>query len=302
MTILVMVMLVKNLKMANIITRFESANFIYMIIALILVIPNIYIQYFKWRYLMRLVKPEIENSEALQSLLAGFTFGFITPGRVGEFGRAFFIKNCHWMKVIGISFIDKFFSLAIVLFMGSIGILSLIGKQLHFFLLFPLLLFTIIVLTLLSYVLLHPELIRTLLYKINIQLPIRDKIKQLISIFDNFEQEHAIRLILYSIIFYFIYFTQFYLLVIAFESVAFLKVFQAISSTLLVKSLLPISIGDLGIRESAAIFFLGKVSVHQDAAFNASIMIFFLNILIPSIIGLVVVLKNKLINLYDQNQ
>ncbi|MBN1154777.1 flippase-like domain-containing protein [candidate division KSB1 bacterium] len=294
-------MLVKNLKVANIITTFGKATYIYIIMAALLVVPNIYIQYYKWRYLIRLVKPEADNAEALKSLLAGFAFGFITPGRVGEFGRAFFIKDCPWMKVIGVSFIDKFFSLAIVIFMGSIGILSLLGKQLHFFILLPLLIFTIITLLLLRYVLIHPELIRTLLYKINVILPIRDKIKQLISVFDNFNRKNAYRLIIYSVIFYLIYFIQFSLLVIAFEHIHLFRAFQAISSTLLVKSLLPISLGDLGIRESAAIFFLAKVGAQQATAFNASIMTFILNILIPSMIGFFIVLKNKLVNFYDQH-
>ena len=71
--------------------------------------------------------------------------------------------------------------------------------------------------------------------------------------------------------------------------------FLAISATMLVKSLLPISIGDLGIRESAAIFFLGKIGVHESTAFNASILLFLINLLIPSLVGLVLVLKYRLI-------
>jgi len=297
-----MVMLVKYLKVANIVTTFENARLSYIITAFLLVIPNVYIQFYKWRYLLKLIKKDIQNREAFFSLLVGFTFGFITPGRVGEFGRAFFIKNCPWMKVIGISFIDKFFALSIVLFMGAIGILSLSGSQLHIYILLPLILFTIIAMLLLRYILIHPELIRSLLYKINIILPIRDKIKQLIHVFDNFNHGNALRLLSYSFIFYFIFFTQFFLLVSAFEGTSIIKAFQAISSTLLVKSMLPISLGDLGIRESAAIFFLGKIGVAKATAFNASILIFIINILIPSMIGFIIVLKNKLINIYDYNQ
>jgi len=295
-------MLVKYLKVANIVTTFENARLSYIITAFLLVIPNVYIQFYKWRYLLKLIKKDIQNREAFFSLLVGFTFGFITPGRVGEFGRAFFIKNCPWMKVIGISFIDKFFALSIVLFMGAIGILSLSGSQLHIYILLPLILFTIIAMLLLRYILIHPELIRSLLYKINIILPIRDKIKQLIHVFDNFNHGNALRLLSYSFIFYFIFFTQFFLLVSAFEGTSIIKAFQAISSTLLVKSMLPISLGDLGIRESAAIFFLGKIGVAKATAFNASILIFIINILIPSMIGFIIVLKNKLINIYDYNQ
>lgn len=64
---------------------------------------------------------------------------------------------------------------------------------------------------------------------------------------------------------------------------------------MLVKSMLPISIGDLGIRESAAVFFLGKIGLAESTAFNASILLFLINLVIPSMIGLVLVLKYRLI-------
>lgn len=287
--------------MTNIVSTFKQANNIYIVFAFILVIPNIYIQYYKWNFLLKLVKPEVTARESLFSLLVGFTFGFITPGRVGEFGRAFFIRDCSWVKLMGLAFIDKFFSLSIVIFMGAIGLLTLIGRQLHFYVFLPLTIFTIIVLLLLRYVLTHPEIFRGFLYRINIILPFREKIKLLISSFDNFHKQQAIKLIGLSFCFYLIFFTQYFLATYAFEPVSVIGVYKAVSSTLLVKSMLPISLGDLGIRESAAIFFFGKVGAHSATAFNASILVFTINILIPSLIGLVIVLKNKLINFYDTN-
>ncbi len=301
-TVLVMVILLKNLKMTNILSTFGLARREYIILAFTLVIPNIYIQFYKWNYLLKLIKPNVSARESMNSLLAGFTFGFITPGRVGEFGRAFFIKDCPWVKVIGIAFIDKFFSLAIVIFAGAIGILTLIGGQLHFYSLLPLIIFTLVALLLLRYLLFHPEVFRNFLYHLNVMLPFREKVKLLISSFDCFHRKQALKLFGLSILFYLIFFTQYFILISAFEPVRLLPSFQAISSTLLVKSMLPISLGDLGIRESAAVFFLGKIGADRTTAFNASIMIFMINILLPSLAGLVIVLKNRLINLYDKVQ
>lgn len=296
-----MIMLIKNLKIANIINTFKHANHVCIAFAFILVIPNIYIQYFKWNFLLKLIKPEATARESLFSLLVGFTFGFITPGRVGEFGRAFFIKDCPWIKVIGIAFMDKFFSLSIVIFAGAIGIISLIWSQLHFYVILPLTIFTIIALLVLRYLLTHPDIFRGFLYSLNIILPFREKIKLLISSFDRFHKKEAVKLLALSILFYLIFLTQYLILTSAFESVSVINGFQAISSTLLVKSMLPISLGDLGIRESAAVFFFSKIGAKSATAFNASILIFMINILIPSLIGLVLVLKNKLINFYNTN-
>lgn len=288
-------MLISRLQGKELIAAFESANVFCIIVAVMLLIPNIYIQFYKWRYLVRLLKSRVSNREAFQSLLAGFTFGFITPGRLGEFGRAFFIKDCSWVSLLGIAFVDKLFSLAVVTFWGAIGLMFFVSKQLYLYTMVPIVIFTIIALIVVYYVLLHPEIIRGFLYSLNIILPFRDKIKSLMSSLDHFHRRQALNLLLMTLCFYVIFFIQFFILVCSFESAPLLPALLAIAATMLVKSMLPISIGDLGIRESAAIFFLGKIGLQQSTAFNASILLFLINLLIPSMVGLVLVLKYRLI-------
>jgi uncharacterized membrane protein YbhN (UPF0104 family) len=292
---LVMVMLMKKVEINEIIAAFKSAKLFSISSALLLLVPNIYLQFYKWRYLVRLLKPQVTNREVFQSLLAGFTFGFITPGRLGEFGRAFFIKDCSWVSLLAIAFIDKLFSLSVVIFWGAVGLMFFIGRQLYIYTMVPIIIFTVIALIVIYYILFHPEIIRSFLYSLNIILPFREKIKLLMTGLDNFHRRQAIILLLLTICFYFIFLLQFYILVYSFESTLFLPAFLAISATMLVKSMLPISFGDLGIRESAAIFFLAKIGLQESTAFNASILLFLINLLIPSVVGLVLVLKYRLI-------
>lgn len=291
----VMIMLLKRVKFDELLNAFSSANIICISVALALLIPNIYIQFYKWRYLVRLLKPNVTNRETFNSLLAGFTFGFITPGRLGEFGRAFFIKDCPWVKVLGMAFMDKFFSLAVVIFWGAIGVMFFVGRELYIYTLAPLIIFSLITLIVIYYIALRPEIIRSFLYSLNIILPFRDKIKLLMSSLDNFRRRQALHLLLLSVSFYFIFFFQFYILVCAFQQAPLVPSFFAIASVMLVKSMLPISFGDLGIRESAAIFFLGKIGIGETAAFDASILLFVINLLIPSLVGLFLLLKYRLI-------
>lgn len=289
-----MIMLLRRVSVHDISTAFRSARLLCISAAVILLLPNIYFQFLKWRYLVRLLKPPVTDREVFQSLLAGFTFGFITPGRVGEFGRAFFIKDCSWVSLLGITFIDKMFSLGVVFFWGALGLLLFVSHQLYLYTLAPIVVFTLIALIVIYYVMFHPEVIRGFLYSLNIILPFRDKVKLLMGSLDNFHRRQALHLLLMTIGFYFIFFLQFYILVCSFERAPLLPTFWAIAAAMLVKSLLPISVGDLGIRESAAIFFLGKIGVHDFAAFNASILLFMINLLIPSLVGLVLVLKYRL--------
>lgn len=255
----VMLMLVQRIELPEIKSAFRSARLTCILIALLLLIPNIYIQFYKWRYLVRLLKPPVTNREIFQSLLAGFTFGFITPGRIGEFGRAFFIKDCSWVSLLGVTFLDKFFSLGVVIFLGSLGLMYNLSGQLYLYTLIPIIIFTVITLIVIYYILFHPEILRGFLYSLNIILPFRDKIKLLMGSLDAFHRRQAFRLLLFTLGFNAIFLIQFYILVCAFEPAPIVPTMFALAAIMLVKSLLPISVGDLGVRESAAIFFLGQI-------------------------------------------
>ena len=61
---------------------------------------------------------------------------------------------------------------------------------------------------------------------------------------------------------------------------------MATTSTILTKTLLPISLADLGIREGAAVFFFSKLQVGKVAAFNGSLLLFAVNVLLPTFLGL----------------
>ena len=57
--------------------------------------------------------------------------------------------------------------------------------------------------------------------------------------------------------------------------------------------LLPISVSGLGVRENLAVFFLSKYGVPAYAAVGASLFIFFINAIIPALIGLYFIIKRR---------
>ena len=69
--------------------------------------------------------------------------------------------------------------------------------------------------------------------------------------------------------------------------------YLAVASAFLAKTLLPVSFGDLGVRESAAIYFFAQFGISRAAAFNASFLLFLINLLIPSLAGLLIILFNR---------
>jgi uncharacterized membrane protein YbhN (UPF0104 family) len=71
----------------------------------------------------------------------------------------------------------------------------------------------------------------------------------------------------------------------SFESLALLPAFAGFSATMFAKSLLPISLADLGIREAASVFSFSLLGISNVAAFNAALMMFVVNILVPALVG-----------------
>jgi uncharacterized membrane protein YbhN (UPF0104 family) len=55
----------------------------------------------------------------------------------------------------------------------------------------------------------------------------------------------------------------------------------------------PVSAGELGIREGASVFFMKSLGGTAAAGFNASIILFVFNIVIPSITGMLLMLRRN---------
>jgi uncharacterized membrane protein YbhN (UPF0104 family) len=91
--------------------------------------------------------------------------------------------------------------------------------------------------------------------------------------------------LLYTLVFYGILILQMFCLINSFSQISLIHAFIGTSAMMFVKSLLPISISDLGIREAGSIFFFSTYGISQAAALNASLLLFFINIFIPSILG-----------------
>lgn len=276
----------------NLKTAFLQARAAYIYLALGLVIPNVFAQFLKWRFVLRLVKPAVTNNETLSSLLAGFALGFVTPGRIGEFGRAWFISDCSKAEIVGLTMIDKLFSTLLVLLLGSVGLFTLLRNHSRFGWVWLGLIFLAIFFVLL--VCCFSGRLPQLLLKLKKIFPRPEPLERLASGLKNFQPRQAFQLFGLTILFYLIITTQYVLLLEAFESVDWMPAYWAVFSIFIAKTLLPVSLGDLGIRESAAVFFGGMIGLQDSTAFNASILIFLINLAIPGLTGFFLLLTPRM--------
>ena len=132
--------------------------------------------------------------------------------------------------------------------------------------------------------LIRPRLARVVLATV---LPFR-RLRRILAVLDRFTPRDATELLILSALRYLLFSTQFVLLVRAFAPGADLFVaYAGVALVFFAKSAIPaITLGDLGIRESAAVFFLGAFGIAEAAAFNASLGLFAVNLLLPALVGL----------------
>ena len=290
LTAFIMMFLIRKLRVEQIFDAFRNPSQpFWLAFAAALVIPNLIVQWYRWHFLLKLIQPDIRLSESISSFFGGVTAGSVTPGRLGEFGRALFLKKVNRLQALGLMLIDKIYAMAPVIIGGVWGIALLFFDQTNYrlFVFLPVVFIGLIITLAIVLLVRHPSVIRSFLYQITVLLPFRDKMKLVLESLDKFGKTQARPFFIYSSIFYVIYILQFCFLGFAFQSMDFTAALSATMSTMFAKAMLPISFGDLGIREGASIYFFMQFGVSKVTAFNAALLLFILNVFIPSIIGLV---------------
>jgi uncharacterized protein (TIRG00374 family) len=282
----------------EILTAIKEANIYLIITAFLLSIINIYLQFYKWKITSNLVLQEQHNSKIWLSLFYGFSAGVFTPARIGEyFGRAIVFKNQSLLRVTLATLLDKLFLLLIVAFFGSISSILFIHYRYHvtYYLTIGLFILVFALFYLFFWLIFNDRFWENVFFT-----KLRESIKlhwlfEKIKVFRKLDQKYATKMFIISILFYLCFLIQYALLVSAFSNHnQFMDYVWAGNLMMFAKTIIPpVSLGELGIREGASIFFITQLGESASTGFNASIFLFFINILIPSLIGLTLLLKKN---------
>jgi len=276
----------------------KHANLTLIAITAGLAIVNIYLQYLKWKITCVHLLNENSKKKIFLSLFYGFSGGVFTPARIGEyFGRAVAFRDKSLLKVTIASFIDKLFPLMVVVSCGSLASILFLHYYYHvsvyltgsFFIL-------LIVMFYLAYLfMMDPRFWNNILFARISKHPKFQKFLDNLGIIKELDQLYATKMVMLSIGFYVCYIFQFALLAAAFtHHTDYIHYVWAGNLIIFSKSVLPpVSLGELGIREGASIFFLQQFGETAAAGFNASIFLFFINVLIPSITGFVLLFRKN---------
>lgn len=252
-----------------------------LILAVVLVFPNIWFACVKWKSTLRVMNLGGERSRTVQSFFAGVVMGMITPNMLGNFiGRFYYFDKEHRPTITILTMFSNFAQLLATLIFGVVsalilGEIYLVGKG---------------------------EAILGLLIGVAVFAflafffadRILDLFKKRISIYKSREllKKHSLyrwELIGYSMLRFFIFTLQFSLVMYSFGEdysiQLILSIWQVYMITLLIPSLF---FGKLGIKEYVAVTVLGALGMNEFSILFTSLIIWFINSLSPTLVGLII--------------
>lgn len=248
-------------------------------------VPNLALQWLRWHLLVRRLDAGIRPVGTLASLMSGMSAGFLTPGRIGEVSRPLFMSvSDRWMSA-GLVVIDKWYAFLAVIMFGGWGVWTTFSISSPGWTAAGVVFLAVSLISVWTAGT-HPQWIRNLVYGLSLASPERSRVKRLIGSIDLVGPAEARLLMVLSVLMYFVYIVQFCLLIMAFEPVGWYEALAGASAAMMIKTFLPVSWGDLGVREAAAVYCFGKFGVEKSAAFQGAFLLFILNILIPALLGL----------------
>jgi uncharacterized protein (TIRG00374 family) len=261
----------------------------YIVGAALLVVANIGFQILKWRYFVRLVDPSATSLETAASLLFGISLGAMTPGQIGEFGgRALHHTSISAGTILGLTLVDKVQMLCV---MGMAGVISLV-------ILLPVgeifgTIIAVVSVSLFLVVFFRLNVLQHLISRFHFKVVHRPSIHDFLSALSIFRLRNLVVSFGLSSGFYIVIYLQMYLLLNAFSPVRAGDAFLGFAAMMFLKALVPISLGDLGIREASSVYFYALRGIANATALNASLLLFTINILIPSLVGLIFIPKPR---------
>ncbi|MEZ7504229.1 hypothetical protein [Flavobacterium sp. Arc2] len=242
---------------------------------LLLSVLNRYFEILKWQNLASYIKP-ISVSEATKQVLAALTAGIFTPNGVGEYaGKALYYEKSETKQVIFLNLICNGIQMVLTVIIGIFGLLYFNAKYnvittKTVVILFGILIFTFIILFSLKKIAIKGYSIEKLIHKIN-EVPKRIHQKN----------------ILLGICRYIVFSHQYYFLFLAFDvDLPYLTLMSAVTSVYFLASSLPtFQFLDFAVKGSVAIFLFSILGVNEWIVIFVSTLMWFLNVVLPVVIG-----------------
>lgn len=256
---------------------------------------NWLVEALKWRLLVARIQ-RIGVLQSFVGVLTGLAVGFITPRHLGDyFGRIWQLENKQRTRVAGALIVSRLSQLAITIIAGIIGGWLFarqyelpVSIKMNWVLSGALTLLILLV----GLFVFRKAFIREIIKRVP-----WEKITGLIKIIGEYERSIIVQVLALAALRYLVFTLQFVLVCYVFNvGTNWVTVTAAITLIFLFKSIVPSFnfLSDLGVRELGALLFLTLLGMPNWAIISASLVVWCVNILIPTLVGSLFMWKMKI--------
>ena len=265
-----------------------SVNIYYILISFVFVLLLTLLKSIRWRNIAAAFKANISLADSINYTFISFAFGFVTPGRIGEFIKGKFLADkskAGYFRSFLTAVVDKIFDLAALLGLAFLGTAFLdIDMPFSGLLVLPFALYAaILVLTWLFFN-------KTLkLAKYFIPGKYKDSIRLLRITREFYLSSLGMSFLIWA----FLSMTAFFVLkALGIAEISLLTVIVAVPLMAL-SSQIPISLGGIGVRELVAIYFFSIMGVAAEKSAAFSLIYTFVSFAVPAVIGAILYVRAK---------
>ncbi|MGV3527685.1 MAG: lysylphosphatidylglycerol synthase domain-containing protein [Flavisolibacter sp.] len=270
-----------------------------LLLAMILLMPlNWGLEGYKWQKLVRPIRA-ISFLQALKAVLTGVSFSVTMPNRVGEYvGRMMYMPEGSRLKTISAALVGSLAQLITTLVFG-LGGLALLKKHLlahypAFIIWYQFVFYALFILLLIFlWIYFNVDVFVTRIRKWFGE----NKYLYLVESLSNFNGRFLIHIIIISFLRYGVFLAQYILVFYFFHlEVSPEKMVLVTNVIFLAMAVIPsIALVEIGLRGEVSLKLMGMFSANTLAIGLASVTIWFLNLILPAVIGSLLLLNLKLL-------
>ena len=257
-------------------------NKVYLVGVILMMFLNWLVEALKWRYMISKIE-NISIMTAYRAIFTGITVSTFTPNRIGEYGgRVFCLEQGDRIKAVFITVLCSMSQLLVTILFGSISLFILFDEILidKTFLSVSLLIFLNLFLLFSYFNISH---IVNFLGKFKLI----NSFKKYLEVLVMYNFKDLLIAFIYSNTRYFIFSLQFIILLHVFGiNISFMDAILSVMLIFFFITITPtITIAEIGVRGSVAIFVLGLFSSNDIAILSSTTLLWLINLIIPAIIG-----------------
>ena len=257
-------------------------NKVYLVGVILMMFLNWLVEALKWRYMISKIE-NISIMTAYRAIFTGITVSTFTPNRIGEYGgRVFCLEQGDRIKAVFITVLCSMSQLLVTILYGSISLFILFDE-----ILIDKTFLSVSLLILLNLFLLFSYFNISHIVNFLGKFKLINSFKKYLEVLVMYNFKDLLIAFIYSNTRYFIFSLQFIILLHVFGiNISFMDAVLSVMLFFFFITITPtITIAEIGVRGSVAIFVLGLFSSNDIAILSSTTLLWLINLIIPAIIG-----------------